>query len=186
MAEKVLKMIENKGKSGQLSKQGFKGKPFQEIVDDGVNSRYLRIARVSLDLPKIDISDPNQVKNRIFEYLDHCEANDTKPNIVGMANWLGVSRDTLNSWKRGEYRSETHSAIIQKVVNMMEELTNMYMLDNKILPANAIFILKNHYGYQDSLQLSVEPKQPLDAGLTAAEVAEKYADALPEFSSGEY
>ena len=67
-----------------------------EHVEPGDNARYLRQAMVSLDLPPIDISDPEQVWDRAMAYLNHCADNDRKPQLIGLANWLGVSRDTVN------------------------------------------------------------------------------------------
>ena len=77
----------------------------EENIEPGDNARYLRQARVALSLPPIDISDEKQVWDRIMAYFDHCEQFDRKPQMIGMANWLGIDRSTLNSWKRGECRS---------------------------------------------------------------------------------
>ena len=73
----------------------------EEYVQPGDNARYLRHALVSLDLPPIDISDPKQVEQRIRDYFQYCIDNDRKPNMIGLANWIGVSRETVNTWKRG-------------------------------------------------------------------------------------
>ena len=62
----------------------------EENVKPGDNSRYLRYALASLDLPPIDISDPDQVEKRIYDYFQFCVENDRKPNMVGMANWIAI------------------------------------------------------------------------------------------------
>lgn len=132
-----------------------------ENVKPGQNSRYLRMARVSRDLPPIDISDPKQVDERINLYFDFCEQNDRKPSILGIANWLGVCRDTLNSWKRGEYRSATHSALIEKAVMMLEEQWVDYMQNGLVNPASGIFLGKNMFGYKDVQDVTIRPETPL-------------------------
>lgn len=132
-----------------------------EYAKPGDNARYLRYARASLSLPPIDISDPEQVDNRINEYFDFCEQTDRKPNVVGMANWLGVSKNTLSTWKNGEYRSETHSGIVKRAYDVLEELMVDYMQNGKINPANAIFLSKNLFGYRDTQDVVVTPKNPL-------------------------
>lgn len=150
-----------------------------ENVEPGDNARFLRFALASWDLPPVDISDPVQVENRIKQYFQHCADNDRKPQIVGMANWLGVDRTTLNSWKRGEYRTETHSHIIKKAVDMLEEMWVDYMQSGKINPASGIFLGKNFYGYKDNQDIIITPNNPLES--TDAETArKKYVDALPE------
>ena len=51
-----------------------------EHAEPGDNSRFLRFALASWDLPPIDISDPKQVEQRIKEYL--CTARKTIGNQV--------------------------------------------------------------------------------------------------------
>lgn len=148
-------------------------------TEPGDNSRYIRHALVAWNLPPIDISDPQQVQQRITDYFDYCEQNDRKPQLVGMANWLGVSRETLNTWKRGEYRSETHSDIIKKAVDVLEEIWADYMQNGKINPASGIFLGKNFFGYRDVQDVVVTPNNPLESADTEA-ARKKYVDALPE------
>lgn len=133
----------------------------EEYAKPGDNSRYLRYAMASLSLPPIDISDQHQVEQRIDDYFQYCLDNDRKPNMIGVANWLGISRDTLNSWKRGEYRSSTHSDLIKKVVGILEELWVDYMQNGKMNPASGIFIAKNLFGYKDQQDVVLTPNNPL-------------------------
>lgn len=144
----------------------------------GDNAKFLRYAMVSLDLPPIDISDPKQVEKRIREYFDFCVENDRKPNIKGMGNWLGVDKTTVNSWKRGEYRSATHTPIIQRAIDVLEELWVDFMQNGKINPASGIFLGKNLFGYKDVQDVVVSPKNPLGDSEQAARLAERYIDAI--------
>ena len=133
----------------------------QENVEPGDNSRYLRLARVALDLPPIDISDPKQVERRINEYLDFCEQNDMKPGLVKMATWLGVDQRTLRRWKTGDFREETHCPMIKKTVMALEGLWEDYMDNGKINPGSGIFIGKNHFGYRDVIDLAPTQAAPM-------------------------
>lgn len=151
----------------------------EEYTQPGDNARFLRHALVSLDLPPIDISDPKQVENRIREYFQYCIDNDRKPNMIGLANWLGVSRDTLNSWKRGEYRTQSHSDLIKKALDVLEELWMDYMLNGKANPASLIFIGKNLWQYKDQTDVVVTPNSPLE-NLDSDQARKRYQDALPE------
>ena len=142
-------------------------------VEPGENSRFLRFALASWDLPPIDISDPEQVRKRIGEYFQHCADNDRKPQIVGMCNWLGIDRRTLNNWVNGELRSSTHLPIIKKAVSMIEEQWADYMQSGKINPASGIFLAKNWYGYKDVADVVVTPNNPYQAA-SDEELKEKY------------
>lgn len=133
----------------------------EENAEPGDNSRYLRYAMASLDLPPIDISDPKQVDARIREYFQFCVDNDRKPNIKGLGNWLGVDSTTVNSWRRGEYRAETHSPLIKKAVDILEEMWWDYGQNGKTNPAAWIFIGKNAFGMKDVQDVVVTPNNPL-------------------------
>jgi len=148
----------------------------EENTEPGDNSRYLRYARVSMNLPPIDISDPKQVQHRINEYFDFCEENDRKPNMIGMANWLGVSRETVNTWKRGDYRSSTHSDLIRKAVDILEELWVDYMQNGKINPASGIFLAKNMFQYKDVQDVVISPQNNGEDDMSADDIAKRYLE----------
>lgn len=171
--EDKTKIVKKRRNRPDLAKFG------EENTEPGDNARYLRYAMVSMDLPPIDISDPKQVEQRISEYFTFCADNDRKPNIKGLGNWLGVDATTVNSWKRGEYRAETHSPLIKKAVDILEELWIDYMMNGKVNPGSGIFIGKNLFGYRDAIDLVPVQQNPLGDTLSAEEIAEKYKD-LPE------
>lgn len=150
-----------------------------DLAEPGDNSRYLRLALTSWNLPKIDISDPKQVEQRITEYFNHCADNDRKPNVVGMANWLGISRATLNTWKRGEYRSETHLDIIEKAMSIIEEQWVDYMMNGKVNPASGIFIGKNHMQYSDTQQIVLTPNNPMQ-GVDSDQASQRMLESMPD------
>ena len=148
--EQVVKRKSNGKNSPVIGDNGLQTEP-------GDNSRYLRMALVSYDLPPIDISDERQVTQRIMDYFNFCANNDAKPSMIGMANWLGIDRSTLNSWKRGEYRTSTHSPVIEKAVGILEQLWSDYMQNGKINPVSGIFMGKVFFGYKDVSEYVLTP-----------------------------
>lgn len=171
--EQTTKAIKKHRNRPDLAKFG------EENVLPGDNSRYLRYALASWDLPPIDISDEKQVERRISEYFTFCAENDRKPNMVGMANWLGVDSTTLSSWKRGEYRTETHSPLIKKAVAALEEMWVDYMQNGKINPASGIFLGKNMFQYRDAIDIVPTAPSPLGDTKTPEQIMAEYKD-LPE------
>lgn len=169
----VVKKKRNRGSDWmkELSADGGNIKP-------GENTRFVRMAMASWGLPPIDISDPKQVEQRIALYFQHCSENDRRPQIVGMCNWLGISRDTLNKWVNGEARSTTHTDIIKKAYAVMEEMWTDYMQYGKISPPTAIFLAKNWYGYKDIADVVVTPNNPLQ-DLGSEEARKRLIDAIP-------
>lgn len=175
IAEQATKAVKAKQKRNRpdLANFGY------ENVEPGDNTRYLRYAMASWELPPIDISDPKQVENRIKEYFMYCVENDRKPNKIGMANWLGVDATTVNSWEREEYRALTHSPVIKKAVSLLHELWTDYMQNGKVNPASGIFLGKNMFGYKDNQDITIRPGNPYGDQRDAATIAKEY-DALPE------
>lgn len=147
-------------------------------MEPGENSRFVRYAIASWDLPPIDISDPEQVKERIGTYFKYCVENDRRPQVVGLCNWLGVSRQTLNEWKNGDVRNATHGDIVKKAYNLMEEMWTDYMMYGKINPPTGIFLAKNWFNYKDVADVVVTPNNPMQ-GLDAEEARKRLVDAIP-------
>ena len=156
----------------------------QENIQPGDNSKYLRHAMATLNMPPIDIADEKQVEKRIEWYFNHCIDNEMKPTVKGLCNALGISRNTLRTWYNEEFRANTHAPIIQKAYNLLEELWEDYMLNGKINPVSGIFLGRNHWGYQDKIDLVVTPNQNNIEPIDVATVEAKYAE-LPDVTEGE-
>lgn len=148
-------------------------------IEPGENSRFVRYAMASMHLPPIDISDPAQVQKRIDEYFQFCIDNDRRPQIVGLCNWLGISRQAMNEWKNGDVRKSTHGDMIKKVYSVMEEMWTDYMQYGRISPPTAIFLAKNWFNYKDVADIVVTPNNPLQ-DLDETEARKRILDALPE------
>lgn len=140
----------------------------------GDRGRYLRSALKAWNLPVIDISDPEQVEERIYWYLNKCVEDDMKPTVMGMCNALGISRDTFYQWGVGNYRGHTHSDMIKKARDFMEEMWETYMVEGKINPIVGIFLGKNHYGYADKKEVVLEPRQTVVEPTQMEDVLELY------------
>ena len=68
---------------------------------------------------------------------------------------------------------------MERAYALLEELWEDYMLNGKINPVSGIFLGRNHWGYQDKIDLVVTPNNgQLDPADTAA-IAQKYAE-LPD------
>ena len=156
----------------------------------GENSRLIRLAMVAWDLPEIEINDPEQVQERINLYFDFCVNYGLFPSISGMALWLGVCRDTINSWKNGFSRKETHQKIIDRAYTFIEEVLVDMLMDDRIPSPTGIFLLKSMFGYRDRFDIGLETaaqqtRTPLDDLRLTEEQKEslrrKYLiDAIPD------
>ena len=148
-------------------------------VEPGDNSKYLIHAMKVQDLPRIDTSDPEQVRARIREYFTICATDDMKPTVKGFLNSLRIGKTTLWEWKQGNFRAGTHQAIILEAYDMLEEMWEHYMMNGKINPVSGIFLGKNNFGYQDKQEYVVTPNSKQDA-IDVTTIEAKYAE-LPDY-----
>lgn len=154
----------------------------QENILPGDNSRYLRHALATMNLPPIDISNDDQVQERIIWYFNHCAEDDMKPTVAGLSNSLGVDRKTLYDWKRGRYRNQDGKRMdmIQAAYGLLAELWEDYMMNGKVNPASGIFIGKNHFDYTDEQKVVIEPKNPLGDIDNPDEIRQRYVEDTVE------
>lgn len=151
----------------------------EEYVEKGDHSKYIRHALATWNLPPIDIADPKQVSGRIDWYFNHCAENEMKPTVTGFCNALGVHKDTIRSWYHGEFRADTHQAIICRAYGVLQELWEDYMLNGKINPVSGIFLGKNQWrDYVDKQEYVLTPNQQ-NNDVDPATIEAKYAE-LPE------
>lgn len=145
-------------------------------LEPGDNTKYLRHALATKNMPPIDISDVNQVNERLEWYFRHCAEDDMKPTVTGFCNSLGISRVTLINWKNGIYRSDSHQAVILKAYGLLEELWEHYMQNGKMNPVSAIFLAKNNFGYKDQQDVVVTPNTKDVEAVDATTIEAKYAE----------
>ena len=143
-------------------------------TDPGDNSKFLTMARAVMDMPPIDKSDVTQVKRRINEYMDLCVEFDMKPTVKGFCNSLKISRQALFDWRHGNFRKDTHQAVICEAYDLLEEMWENYMLNGKINPVSGIFLGKNNFGYQDKQEYVLTPNQKDEVDVAVIEA--KYAE----------
>lgn len=147
------------------------------------NTRYIRFARASMALYEqkpIDISDEDQVKQRIIEYFDLAEEHGLKPTVAGLCSSLGINRTTFADWCAGRTRSSTHSLPIKNARQILEDIMEQQMQNGKINPVAGIFLMSNNFGYKQKVDISAEvgPSQGLLEGRSAEELRARYADVI--------
>lgn len=147
------------------------------VTDTADTGKYARSTLAMWELPAINIDDPAQVEERVHWYFQHCGELELKPSVAGLAVSLGVDRTTLYRWAKGELRNNSaHHNMIKRAVEMILYNTEIYAQDGKMNPAIAIFLLKNHGGYTDTQQITVEAKNNEIDAPAVADVMQEYAE----------
>ena len=88
----------------------------------------------------------------IDKYFEECDLNNEPYTITGLACALDVDRCTLVRYQERDEFCNTIKKAKRKVEKQFEERS----LQGKYNPTIAIFLMKNNFGYQDKVDLSVE------------------------------
>lgn len=150
-------------------------------LPEGDNNKYTTFALAIMQLPKIDVRDPIQLRSRVLEYFQLCADHDMKPGVAAVGLAIGLDRRRL--W---EIRSGTKNVaipqeckdIVNSVYDSLEVLWEGYMTSGKINPVSGIFLAKNNFGYQDKQEYVVTPNTMSQD--TPIDVIEAKYEALPE------
>ena len=150
--------------------------------EQGDNNKYTTFALAIMQLPKIDVRDPQQLRTRVVEYFQLCADHDMKPGVAAVGLAVGLDRRRLWEIRSGSSRNATIPQeckdIINEVYDSLEVLWEGYMTNGKINPVSGIFLGKNNFGYQDKQEYVVTPNAMSQD--TPVDVIEAKYEALPE------
>lgn len=158
--------------------------------EPGDNTRIVQTSMKFFDMPKVDLNDPEAVRERLGEYFRIYGEADLKPTVAGMAMALGVDRRRLwaiaNDQPTGGQGSkmklpEETADLVKKAYEILETTMENYASAGKINPVMAIFMMKNHFGYQDKTEYVLTPNQKTESDYDVDEINKRY---LPE--AGDY
>ena len=152
--------------------------------EPGEMAQMIRNGMGLMNMPKVDVQNPEAVKQRINEYLEYCIDRDMKPSVESMALAFGINRSTLWKWKEGvesNLPDESRNAL-KNGYNLMNQLLAQNMADGKINPVAAIFLLKNNHSYKDQTDVVVTPNNPYGTD-NPNEVKDKYLEDVGEIGA---
>ena len=151
-------------------------------LPEGDNNKYTTFALAIMQMPKIDVRDATQLRNRVVEYFQLCADHDMKPGVAAVGLAIGLDRRRLWEIRSGSSRNasipQECKEIINEVYDSLEVLWEGYMTNGKINPVSGIFLGKNHFGYSDKQEYVVTPNTMTQD--TPVDVIEAKYDALPE------
>ena len=107
---------------------------------------------------KIDPQDIDAINDRIKAFFDYCSKAGLRPTVTGLAAALGVRRETVWKW---EHSGGERGELISKAKGIMEMHLEEWLHTSKTNSTGAIFALKNHFGWKDSLELTTPQKDSL-------------------------
>ena len=152
------------------------------MTEPGDTTKIVQTNMKFLTLPKIDLHDPVAVQNRLSEYFQIYAEADMKPTVAGMAMALDLDRRRLWEIKvgapiggTGKQHLPTETLdYIKKAYEILESSMESYANAGKINPVMAIFMMKNHFGYQDKTEYVLTPNQQQASDYNADEISKRY------------
>ena len=134
-------------------------------------------------LPDIDLTNADQVRDRIAYYFDLVASNGNRPTVAGLGLVLNnMDRRTLWEIRTGNFGNTRGivtrlpvevTDVIKKAYKIMEELWENYMQTGRINPVSGIFLGKNHFGYVDKQDVVITPNAP-EADYNAEDITKRY------------
>lgn len=174
MGEQVVK-TKGKPRGGNSPMIGENG----YLLEEGDNNKFTSMGLWLMNLPKIDVHDPEAVQERLNDYFGYMASQDAKPTVAGMAMALGLDRRRLweikcdvqgrNESLPGEVRDS-----IKKAYSLMEYLWENYMVNGKINPVTGIFLGKNNFGYQDKQEMVLTPNTQNESDFNEDDLRKRY------------
>ena len=159
--------------------------------EPGDNTRIVQTNMQFFDMPKVDLHDPAAVHERLCEYFKIYGEADLKPTVAGMAMALGVDRRRLWEIKTGSavggqaklsVPPETLD-LVKKAYDILETSMENYANAGKINPVMAIFMMKNHFGYQDKTEYVLTPNQKQDSDYDAEDIRKRYLTEASDYQT---
>lgn len=155
-------------------------------TEPGDNRKYLQHTMRMWNWPEVDMREPEQVAERIEQYFGICIEDDMKPSVAGLACAFGVDRKTIWAWANGvdsAYLPNESRNFIKKAYQFLNAQMEDYAQNGKINPVAAIFLMKNHFGYQDKQEVVLTPNQQLGDQVPAEDLEKKYLEDVVGASS---
>ena len=152
------------------------------MLEEGDNTKFLSLGMELFRLPKIDLTVPEQVEDRLNLFFEIHARYDMKPTVAGMGMALGLDRRRLWEIKTGNYGTQKSLSelptltkdSIKKAYDYMEILWENYMQNGKINPVSGIFLGKNNFSYVDKQEHVITPNTHSDSDYSADDIRKRY------------
>lgn len=171
-AAEIVKQKHRRPKRSEDYLPQYEPGDLQRMISDAMNIS---------DFGPVDINDADAVERRIKLYFTYCMEHDMKPSVESMALAFNTNRMQLWRWQNGVECNipESSRYAIKKGYSILNQLLTQTMMDGRINPVSAIFLLKNNMNYKDQTDVVVTPNNPLQ-NLDEEAARKRIIDALPE------
>ena len=118
----------------------------------------------------VDPQDVDAIAERIGEFFEYCDQANIRPTVTGLAGALGIRRETLWKWEHGGGKK---GELISKAKGIMEIHLEEWLHTSRTNSTAAMFALKNHFGWKDSVEITTPQKNPAEDLPSTEEIIKK-------------
>lgn len=143
------------------------------LLLDKLYKRYFRPDNYVHGKPhtKLDLSDPDLIVSTWEFYRGICLRYGGTCTVQRFCVFVGMNRETLDTWQNGEYRTTAHSNIVKMFKQQSEsDLLSRAIEGNSI---GSIFALKAGFGYNDNQPQTLTVKRDDMPQLTQEEIRQR-------------
>ncbi len=116
----------------------------------GEISADTRLALELARLPRVDVKNSEQIRERCELYFRFCMENDIRPSVSGLTLSLNTNRQSLINW---EQEPGERGEVIREAKGVIRYLLETWSLSGKLSPPTAIFWAKNLLNMTDSVKI---------------------------------
>ena len=172
-------------------KSGHKTKIYKEIADQhkgqqislSITSKNNALKQ-SINAPRVDLSDTQEVQKRIFMYLEACSLSSSFPSVMGLAAALGCSRQNLNRWLLS-HANHTTTDFINIAKDLIADVLTDAALRNNAAQIMAIFQLKNLHGFADRVEVAPVTPERDDRDYDPEDIRKRYLSSCMDADADE-
>lgn len=158
-----------------------RGRLYSQTSDHGlvVSAIVSNLAAELAEMPKkIDLKDPEMIRQVAVAYTAACAESGTLCNKTGLCRAMGMTRQGVD-WFMSHNPGEPSTELLQMIFDSFAEALSNAGLASAVHPIISIFLLKAISGYSDTIKIeSPMLVDPLGQRVSAESVAAKYKDMI--------
>ena len=158
--------------------------PFQASVLNAVdkerrskNGNYIIHARRLSELPKIALSDPEAIRERVDFYFQLCITDGIRPNLPGYALAFGLTRTGLMNALTDRRMTRDAAEELGRGIAMLDEILSAMTIEGQIQPIASIYFMNNWLGYKNASEVTTRT-ETVESSVDQKALEQKYQTVI--------
>lgn len=141
------------------------------------NGNFIIHARRLSELPKIALSDPEAIRERVDWYFQLCVTDGVRPNLPGLALAFGMTRTGLMNALADRRMTRECADELGRGIAMLDEIVSQMTLEGYVQPVAAIYLMNNWLGYKNASEVTTRAGV-VDNGIDQKALEQKYQSVI--------